>query len=252
MRGFVPRRRSASTKRVLADAVEAASGSGASYTSKRSALVKVLFAHAKMLASERAAGLPVSVHDDLVSGLGERVAVALDRLDLDAPPAQQVAYLDGQLHHALIDACRAVDPLGRGPRTLRKAYESAWEEAAQRNGAEPDVSQRDALLDEVVQGGSPVLRAIVSYGTSAENHMTTASPSGACDASEQVIAGLMRTEVEGVISAHPDPEVKEYLIKVAAGERVRRPANFHRRLGPTLPQVLDSYLHDHPAQAISA
>lgn len=244
------KRRSSSTKRRLADAVEAASQSQDDPDSKRAGLVEVLYQHAEMLASERAVGLPAMVHDDLVSGVGERVAVALARLDLDAPPAQQVAYLDGQIHHALADACRAVDPLGRGSRTLRKSFELSWEEAAQRLGAEPGGSVRETILDQLVDGCSSVLRSVVGYGISPERSAAVHAGDAVVDAdiSGQVVVNLGRTQLLEAVAAHPDPDVREYLVKVAAGERARRPPNFHRRLGPTVPQILAAYARERMAE----
>lgn len=238
------RPKSASTKRRLADAVEAAAASSAEAASKRDALVEAVYAHAKMLASERAAVLPGSVHDDLVSEMGERTTVALSRLDLEAPPAQQVAYLDSQLRHALADACRAVDPLGRGPRALRKRFESVWEEAAQRWGREPDHADREAMLDDLVgSGASPVLRTIVGHADSPTAglvaHLGPGHPGA--DPAEAASAAMGRAEVASVVAAHPDTEIRDYLAKVAMGAAARKPSNFHRRLGPTLPQVLSAW-----------
>lgn len=241
-----PRRgrpRSASTKRRLADAIEAASLSSAEPSAKRETLVDVVYNHARMLASERAASLPNMVHDDLISEVGERTALALARLDLDAPPAQQVAYLDGQLRHALADACRAVDPLGRGPRALRKRFESAWDEAAQRWGREPSHSEQEAILEELVGTKSPVLRMIVGHGVTPAAGVAAYSGEGRDgeDISERVASDLARAEIAEAVTSHPDPEIGEYLAKVASGERARRPSNFHRRLGPTLSQVVAAH-----------
>lgn len=236
------RPRSASTKRRLADAVEAASLSSAEPSTKREALVEVVYEHAKTLASERAATLPGSIHDDLVSEMGERTTIALARLDLNAPPAQQVAYLDSQLRHALADACRAVDPLGRGPRTLRKRFESAWDEAAQRWGREPDTAEREAMLEDLVGVKNPVLRMMVGHAVTpavgVAAYLREDRDGG--DPSERVASNLARAEIAKALASHPDAEIKEYLAKVAVGVRAKRPSNFHRRLGPTLPQVIDA------------
>lgn len=245
--------RSGSTKRVLADTVEALSGSRMDPDHKREVLLPVVYRHARTLAEERAATLPGTAHDELVSEAGERAAVALRRLDLDSPPAQQVAYVDRLLRHAVSDACRTLDPLGRGPRGLRRQFESAMEERAQRSGSEPGQVERDAVLDRVVGTGRPVLRMIVGHGmtpdTSVAAFAGAGAPGDSADPAEITVLNMARSRINIAIDSHPDPEVREYLSKVADGLRARRPSNFHRRLGPTLPQLLASLLLEETAAA---
>ena|GEM_PF-4302268 len=242
------RPQSARTKRVLCDTLEHLASSGLPETAKRREVLPVLWRHAVALAKERAADLPGTAHDELVSTLGERVVTALDRLDLCAPPAQQAAYLDRLLHHALADAGRNLDPFGRGPRALRRRYEAALEDAAQARGALPTTSEQDQLLDDVVGGEHPVLRLIVGAGMGPDEavaHVTRAGEPGPDDdPASTVVVTMARRQIARAIADHPDEAVREYLAKVAAGLKARRPTNFHRRLGPALPALVASLVID--------
>lgn len=207
----------------------------------------VLWQHAQALAAERASGLPATAHDELVSSVGERVALAIGRLDWSAPPAQQAAYLDSQLHHALADAGRAADHLGRGPRALRRRYEARCEAMAQANGSLPALAERQEVLDDLVGTGKPVLRLLVGQGMSPEEAVVRVSSPGhdlSEDPAEIVTLAATRRQVARAIAAHPDREVRKFLFNVAAGLSARRPRDFQRRLGPTLPQVIGALLEE--------
>jgi hypothetical protein len=234
-----------STKRALCDALEALSSSSSLPTEKRRQALPHLYRHAVALAEERAVGLPGTAHDELVSTVGERVAIALERLDTGTPPAQQAAYLDGQLHHALADAGRNADPLGRGPRALRRHYEEACEAVAQANGALPASWERSEILDEVVGTGKPVLRLLVGQGVGPDEAAARLGGAGNArddDPAEAVVLASVRHQVARAIASHPDRAVREYLFKVAAGLSARRPKDFHARLGPTLPGLIGDLL----------
>lgn len=247
---------SASTKRQLCDTVEALSLSGKPDDERRAELLPAVYRHAIALAEERAAGLPGLARDELVSTLGERVTVALRRLDLGTPPAQQAAYLDRLLHHALADACRSLDPLGRGPRALRRRYQEALEERAQAIGSVPATPERNQILDEVVGQAPPALRLVVGHGMHPAGAAARVTGSdGAVERShpgETVVTAMIRRKIAKVIAAHPDAAVREYLFKVAAGAAARRPADFDNRLGPTLPRLLAALVAEQETQAASA
>jgi hypothetical protein len=119
---------SKATKRALCDTLEAVSRSGDPPARKRERILPHLYSHAMAVAKEKAQGLPAVARDELVSAVGERVAVALERLEMGAPPAQQATYLDRVLHHALADAGRSADPLGRGPRKLPEPLVSPYDD----------------------------------------------------------------------------------------------------------------------------
>lgn len=232
------------TKAALCDTLERLSKDGAPDHEKRDEILPALYRHAVALAEESAASLPQVARDELVSTLGERAALGLGKLDLKAPPAQQAAYLDRVLHHALADACRAVDPLGRGPRTLRKRYEDLVEERAKQDGSMPAPSERSRILDEVASKCRPILKLIVSSGMSPEEAVTHSvrptTPEWCGDPADTVSVAAARRQIARAIAEHPDQAVREYLFEVAAGMKAREPADFHRRLGPTLPALIAS------------
>ncbi|HLI31147.1 MAG TPA: hypothetical protein VKU89_00195, partial [Solirubrobacteraceae bacterium] len=202
------------------------------------------YEHALALAEERANALPGSARDELASTVGERVAVAMERLDMSLPPAQQATYLDRLLRHALADASRSLDPLGRGPRSLRRRYEAALEAKAQKDGRLPGSAEQERVLDELVGARQPALRLLVGAGmhpAEAVSHMTRAAEaSTADDAGEVVATAMARRQIAKAIASHPDAAVREYLFKVAAGMSARKPADFRRRLGPALPALIAS------------
>jgi hypothetical protein len=238
------RRNSAWTKRALCDTLEALSSEEAPPAAKRAAVLPVLYVQALALAEERASGLPGSAHDELASSVGERAAIAIDRLDLALPPAQQATYLDRLLRHALADASRNLDPLGRGPRSLRRRYEAALEAKAQQDGHLPGTAEKDKVLDELVGNRQPTLRLLVGSGVhpaEAVVHVTRANETNAGDDTGEVVTTAMaRRQIAKAIASHPDKGVREYLFKVATGMSARKPADFHRRLGPTLPALIAS------------
>ena len=242
------RPRSARTKRALCDLLEKLSFSEGPGDAKRAEILPYLYRHAVALAEERAANLPGAAHDELVSAVGERALVGLGKLDIDAPSAQQAAYLDRVLHHALADACRALDPLGRGPRVLRRSYEARVEAFAQTRGALPGTRELDRILDDVVGKRRPTLRLIVGTGMSPAEAVTRVARADedncAGDPAEAVAVAMARRQVAEAIARHPDQTVREYLAKVAAGLTARRPADFDRRLGPTLPTLIASLVLD--------
>ena len=212
---------------------------------KLEAILPALLAYARALAEQRDAELPGSTLDELVSTLGERCAIAVGRLDLSARPAQQVTYLDSTLRHGLADACRNLDPLGRGPRQLRRHYEAALEAHVDANREIPDHASRTRILDDVVgDDAKPALRLLVGHGmtpSEAVGQITTAPLAGE-DPAELVIAKTVRRRIAEAIASHPDDDVRDYLYKVAAGVSARRPVAFRTRLGPTLPALLSSLL----------
>jgi hypothetical protein len=237
--------RSKATKRALCDTLEALSCSDDPPAQKRYQVLPDLYDHAMALATEKAQGLPGTARDELVSSLGERVAVALERLETEAPPAQQATYLDGVLRHALADAGRGVDPLGRGPRTMRRRYETTCEAVAQANGALPAQQERYEILDEIVGPGKPVLRLLVGQGMGPDEaaaHLGGAGSAQPDDPAEQVARASVRHQIAKAIAAHPDRAVREYLFKVAAGLTARRPSDFHARLGRALPELIGDLL----------
>jgi len=235
---------SAWTKRALCDTLEALSLEEASPQSKKEALLPVLYEHALALAEERASGLPGTARDELASTVGERVAIAIEKLDLALPPAQQATYLDRLLRHALADASRNLDPLGRGPRSLRRRYEAVLEAKAQQDGHLPGTADQERLLDELVGNKQPTLRLLVGAGmhpAEAVSHVTRADQTNpGDDAGELVATAMARRQIARAIASHPDKAVREYLFKVATGISARKPADFNRRLGPTLPSLIAS------------
>jgi hypothetical protein len=225
--------------------LEELSFSEAPAVAKRASVLPVLYDHALALAEQRATGLPGSARDELISTVGERVAIAIERLDLSLPPAQQATYLDRLLQHALADASRNLDPLGRGPRSLRRRYEAALEEKAQQDGRLPGAAEQAQVLDEIVGHEQPTLRLLVGAGmgpAEAVSHVTRADQAYASDAGEAATTALARHQIAKAIAAHPDKAVREYLFKVATGIAARKPADFHRRLGPDLPALIASLL----------
>lgn len=172
----------------------------------------------------------------------------MERLDICTPPAQQAAYLDRLLHHAPSDACRNLDPLGRGPRALRRRYEAALEEAAQNGGALPTTPEQDRILDDVVGKGRPMLRLLVGTGMGPAEAVARATradePALDEDPASTVMVAMARRQIARAIADHPDEAVREYLLKVAAGLKVRKPTNFHSRLGSTLPALVSSLVLD--------
>lgn len=237
------------TKRALCDILEVLSKESAPPDEHRRRVLPVLWQHAKALTEERAQGLPPSARDEIVSTAGERVTVALQRLDLSAPPAQQATFLDAQLHHALADAGRASDPLGRGPRTLRRRYEATCEALAQAHGAMPALAERQEVLDELVGPDKPVLRLLVGQGMSpdvAVAYVDNTVRAVADDPCEIVSKQAVRRQLAKAIADHPDREVRQFLFSVAAGISTRQPRNFYSRLGPALPQVIGSLLLEEP------
>ena len=242
------RPRSAWTKRALCDTLERLSFYDGPGDAKRAEILPDLYRHAVTLAEERAQSLPGTAHDELVSAVGERALIGLGKLDVDAPSAQQAAYLDRLLHHALADACRALDPLGRGPRVLRRRYEARVEAVTQASGALPGTCELDHILDDVVGTRRPTLRLIVGTGmgpAEAVTRVTRADEDNyGGDPAEAVAVAMARRQVAKAIAAHPDEAIREYLSKVAAGLAARRPADFHRRLGPTLPALIASLVLD--------
>lgn len=241
----------AKAKRRLCDVVEEMSYSDRDDHEKLEAILPALLAYARALAEGRDARLAGTTLDELVSTLGERCAVAVRRLDLSAPPARQVTYLDSALRHGLADACRNLDPLGRGVRTLRRIYEAKFESHVEVNKAIPGPRQQARLLDDVVgEDAKPALRLLVGQGISpseAAGHIVPlATPE---DPAEVVIAKSARRQIAAAIASHPD-DVRDYLYKVAAGVSARRPAGFHARLGPTLPALLSSLLLADAADAL--
>jgi hypothetical protein len=228
----------------LCDTLERLSKDGAPDHEKRDEILPVLYRHAVALAEERASNLPQVARDELVSTLGERAAVGLGKLDLDAPPAQQAAYLDKLLHHALADACRSLDPLGRGPRTLRKHYEDILEEAAKKRGSMPSSAERSRILEEVASKCRPVLKLIVSSGMCPDEAVAYSTrpvpPEWCTDPADLISVAAARRQIAKAIANHPDEDVREYLFGVAAGMKASKPADFHRRLGPTLPALIAS------------
>jgi hypothetical protein len=240
--------RSARTKRALCDTLERLSFTGSPDDAKRDEILPVLYRHAVAMAEERAEELPGTVHNELISTLGERAVVGLKKLDIHAPPAQQAAYLDRLLHHALADACRNLDPLGRGPRALRRRYEARVEASAQARGALPGTPEQDRILDDVVGRGRPTLRLLVGTGmvpAEAVARVTRAGePTRDNDPAETVVVAMARREIARAIARHPDRVVREYLFNVAAGLNAKKPTGFHQRLGPTLPALLASLVLD--------
>jgi len=233
--------------------VEEASKAPVGDDEKLEAILPALLAYARSLAERRDAQLPGSTLDELTSTLGERCALAVGRLDLTAPPAQQVTYLDSALRHALADACRNLDPLGRGPRKLRQHYEAALEAHVGTNREIPDAAKRARILDEVVgEDAKPALRLLVGHGmtpSEAVGQITTA-PLTQEDPAELVVARAARRQIAEAIASHPDDTIRDYLYKVASGVSTRRPAAFRTRLGPTLPALLSALLLAEAAEGI--
>ena len=213
---------------------------------KRADILPYLYSHAIALAEERAEGLPGTAHDELISAVGERAVIGLQKLDAGAPPAQQATYLDRLLHHALVDACRKLDPLGRGPRALRRHYEARVEAVTQARGALPRTRELDQILDDVVGAGRPALRLLVGTGmgpAEAVEHLVGNGDRGD-DPGEAAVVAISRRHIAKAIAAHPDEEVRAYLFKVAQGLAARKPADFQHRLGPTLPALILSLVID--------
>jgi len=244
-RSDVRRQHWSKAKRRLCDVIEEVSVASVADDVKLETILPALLAYARALAEQRDAELPGSTLDELVSTLGERCAIAAGRLDLTAPPAQQVTYLDSTLRHGLADACRNLDPLGRGPRRLRQRYEAALEAHAELNQEPPDPASREQILDDVVGvAAKPALRLLVGHGMTppeAVGRITTAPLTGE-DPAETVVAEAVRARIAEAIASHPDDDVRDYLHKVAAGVSASRPVGFHDRLGPTLPALLLSLL----------
>lgn len=244
-RSSVRRQHWSKAKRRLCDVIEEVSTASVGDDEKLEVILPALLAYARALAEQRDTELPGSTLDELVSTLGERCAVAVGRLDLTAPPAQQVTYLDSTLRHGLADACRNLDPLGRGPRQLRQHYEAALEAHVDANREIPDHARRSRILDDVVgDGAKPALRLLVGHGMTPSEAVgrVTAAPLGGEDPAEVVVAEAVRARIAEAIASHPDDDVRDYLYKVAAGVSVRRPVGFYDRLGPTLPALLSSLL----------
>lgn len=231
-------------KRRLCDVIEEMSCSDLEPEKKLEEILPVLLAYARALAEGRDADLAGETLDELVSTLGERCALVAGRLDLSAPPAQQVTYLDSALRHGLADACRNLDPLGRGPRKLRRIFEAELEVHVECNGESPSPQQQSKMLDDVVgEGAKPALRLLVGHGMPPAEAAWRISPSSAPeDPAETVVAKTIRSQIAAAIASHPDRDVRDYLYKVAAGVAARRPAGFHSRLGPALPALLSSLL----------
>lgn len=233
------------TKRVLCDTLEALfTDEGPPPDEKKRLVLPYVYRHAVALAEERSRGLPSAAHDELVSSVGERAAIVVQRLDTTVPPAQQATFIDGQLHHALADAGRAADPLGRGPRTLRRRFEAACEARAQSNGALPALAEREDVLDEIVGPEKPALRLLVGHGVTPDEavaHVSGRCEQEASDPGEAVVVAAARHQIAKAIAAHPDRGVREYLFKVAAGLTARRPADFQARLGPTIPALIGAW-----------
>lgn len=252
LRGHRPR--SAWTKRALCDTVERLSLSDQPGDAKRAEILPDLYRHAVTLAEERAQNLPGVTHDELVSAVGERTVIGLAKLDMEAPPAQQAAYLDRLLHHALADACRNLDPLGRGPRALRRRYEAKVEAVTQTCGTLPGTPQLGRILDDVVGAGRPTLRLMVGAGMSPAEAVTRVTRADqenyGGDPAEAVALATARRQIASAIAAHPDPAVRVYLSKVATGLPARRPADFHRRLGHTLPTLIASLVMDDASRTL--
>lgn len=255
----------------LCDTLERVSRAEAPDEDKRAEILPDLYRYGIALAEQRAAKLVGTDQDELVSTIGERIAVSLPKLDLNAPPAQQVTYLDGLLHHALTDACRALDPLGRGPRKLRRRYAAEVEAATVQAQGELHRSERDRILDDLAGTGGPALKLIVGTEmspaeaiarvagdpspthrpsrTSGTRRHQAAVPSELGSAygdnpAETVVVAMAREQILKAIEARPGP-VREYLLKVLEGLPVgRKPANFNRRLGPTLPALIASLVMD--------
>lgn len=248
------RTRSSPAKRRLCDVVEEMSLLDLSAAEKRERILPALHGYAQALAEQRAANLPGTTIDELVSTLGERCAAASRQLDLDAPPARQVTYLDSVLRHGLADACRNLDPLGRGPRRLRRRFEAAVEDHFDGHRALPSVKDRSSMLDTVVgSDAKPALKLLVGHGMSpdeAAGHMADSSP--ADDPGDMVAAKLLRRQIAKAIEAHPDRAIREYLFKVADGINARQPDRFHDRLGPTLPALLAELLLSDTSAGVEA
>ena len=240
-------------KRRLCDVVEEMSCSDLDDETKLERILPPLHRYAEALSEERAAELPGTTFDELVSTLGERCVSALERLDLRMPPAQQVTYLHSTLQYALADACRNLDPLGRGPRRLRRRLEAVVDAHASAHGTPPDVAERERMLGEVVgDGAKPTLRLLVGYGmTPAEAVRCMTEPAAVEDPADTVVASLVRRQIAQAVASHPDRAVREYLYKVAAGISARRPADFRGRLGPTLPALLAALLLSDANQALA-
>lgn len=232
------------TKHALCDALEEVSASGDPPERKRDRVLPHLYKHAVTLAEEKAVGLAPTAREDLVSAVGERAATALERLETEAPPAQQAAYLDRVLHHALADAGRSADPLGRGPRRLRRQYEARCEAASRSCGGAVPKQAQDEILDEIVGQGKPALRLMVGHGMPPGEAAACLGSGGdqARDPAETVVLASVRHQVARAIAAHPDPAVREYLFMVAAGLSAKRPKHFHARLGPALPELIGDLL----------
>ena len=233
------------TKRALCNVLEALAGENVPPNEKHQKALPHLYRHAVALAEERSRWLPGTAHDELVSSVGERVVAALGRLDWSTPPAQQATFLDGQIHHALADAGRAADRLGRGPRALRRRYEATCETMAQANGALPAFAAQQEVLDDLVGPAKPVLRLLVGQGMAPEEAVARTSSIGHSaseDPAEVVATASAQRQIAKAIAAHPDQAVREYLFRVATGLSARRPRDFHARLGPTIPELISSLL----------
>jgi len=243
-----------SAKRRLCDVVEEMSLSGLDDERKLEAILPVLLGYARALAEGRDADLAGSTLDELVSTLGERCALAVARLDLSALPAQQVTYLDSALRHGLADACRNLDPLGRGPRKLRRLYEAELDTHVEASGEVPGVRLQARMLDGVVGGDAkPALRLLVGHGMTPAEAAWCVTPSASSeDPAETVVAETARRQIAAVIATHPDDDVRDYLYKVAAGVSARRPPGFRDRLGSTLPALLSSLLLAEATETLEA